>query len=81
MTASQECIRWFRISWSYIASEGPWGSRDVEVEAEGQRPADAEAGGQSPANVGGQRSEGQRGPESESGVPRSAESGSELEDK
>ncbi len=47
--------------------------RDVEVEAGGQRPADVE--------VEGQRSEGQKGPESESGGPRPAGSGPELEDK
>ncbi len=45
--------------------------KDVEVEAGSPRPTDA----------GGQRSEGQRGPESESGVPRTAGSGAELEDK
>ncbi len=33
------------------------------------------------ARAEGQRSESQRGPESESGDPRSAESGPELEDK
>ncbi len=45
--------------------------RDVEVETRGPRPADAR----------GQRSEGQRGPESESGGPRPAGSGPKLEDK
>ncbi len=45
--------------------------RDVEEEIRGPRPVDA----------GGQRSEGQRGPESKSGGPRLAGSGPELEDK
>ncbi len=45
--------------------------RDAEIEIRGPRPADA----------GGQRSEGQRGPESKSGGSRPAGSGLELEDK
>ncbi len=55
--------------------------RDAKVEAESQRPADAEAGSQSLADAGGQKSEGQRVPESELGGPRPAGSGPELEDK
>ncbi len=55
--------------------------RDAEVETGGKGPADAEARGLRPADVGGQRSEGQRGPESKSGGPRPAGSGPELEDK
>ncbi len=31
--------------WIYIASEGPWGPRDVEAKTGGQRPADAEVEG------------------------------------
>ncbi len=47
--------------------------RDVDAEVRGQRPVNAKAEGQ--------RSEGQRGPKSESGSPRPAGSGLELEDK
>ncbi len=74
-------MRWSRMSWSYIASKDPWGPGDVEVEAGGQKPADAEVGSQRPADAGGQRSEGQIGPESESGGSKLAGLGPELEDK
>ncbi len=47
--------------------------RDADAEAGGQRPVDVE--------VEGQRSEGQRGLESESGSPGLADLGPELEDK
>ncbi len=47
--------------------------RDADAEVGGQRPVDAEAEGQRP--------EGERGPEFESGGPRPAGSGLELEDK
>ncbi len=49
--------------------------------AERPRDAEVEAGGPRPADAGGQRPEGQRGPESESESPRPAGSGPELEDK
>ncbi len=51
----------------------PMGPRDAEAKTGGQRPADAAAKGQ--------RSEAQRGPESESGGFRPVGSGPELEDK
>ncbi len=67
--------------------------RDSEVEAGGQMLADTKAGGQKPtdAKIGGQkpanaktkvqRSEGQRGPKSESEDPQLARSRFEREDK
>ncbi len=59
------------------------GSAYLGVSAPAERPKDAEveAGGPRLVDVGGQKSEGQRGPASKSEGPRPAESGPELEDK
>ncbi len=55
--------------------------KNIEVEAEDQRPANAEVGGQRLADARAQRSESPKGPKFKSGSSRPAGSGPELEDK